>query len=362
VVDVIEFMAKHGDATKAVALGIAAAMAVWAYSAAAAAVATLAATWPFLAIAAVVAVVAYLIIKHWDTIKAAAIKVWTAISGFIGGVWEWLKSSFTVVKDFLIAAWDTLTAPIIAVWSFIWAGIKLYIDLVHIYLTVVVGVILALWDMIKAPIIAVWSFIWAGIKLYIDMVKTYIGWVVAAVKAIWDTLKGPLVAAWSFISDRVSAIKDGLVSKWTEFKNLIVGIWEGVRNAIAGIVQKIYDNTIGRVKEMIDKINDLKEKLGSISVTGVRTKVGSVLPGKAVGGPSSGGLTMVGEYGPELVNLPAGANVNTAANTANLLAGGGGAGGIHIHVYGSVIEGERTIQKVVKETLLGGGYAGMIGV
>ena len=43
-------------------------------------------------------------------------------------------------------------------------------------------------------------------------------------------------------------------------------------------------------------------------------------------GGSPGGLTLVGEEGPELVNMPRGAHVTPAGETARLMSGGGGSG------------------------------------
>jgi hypothetical protein len=48
-----------------------------------------------------------------------------------------------------------------------------------------------------------------------------------------------------------------------------------------------------------------------------------VVPGRAHGGISGGGPTVINEQGPELVNLPSGSTVIPAGTTANMLAGGG---------------------------------------
>jgi phage-related tail protein len=56
---------------------------------------------------------------------------------------------------------------------------------------------------------------------------------------------------------------------------------------------------------------------------GVLSGVASLL-GFANGTPSApGGLAMVGERGPELVNLPRGSQVITAENTRQMMSGGG---------------------------------------
>lgn len=53
----------------------------------------------------------------------------------------------------------------------------------------------------------------------------------------------------------------------------------------------------------------------------MRAKLGEFdIPGRAAGGPA-GGVTLVGERGPELVNLPGGSYVNNATDTASMLGG-----------------------------------------
>lgn len=55
----------------------------------------------------------------------------------------------------------------------------------------------------------------------------------------------------------------------------------------------------------------------------------------ANGGRSMGGLAMVGERGPDLVNLPRGSYVSTAAETARMLDGVGGPQEVHVFVHPS---------------------------
>lgn len=91
------------------------------------------------------------------------------------------------------------------------------------------------------------------------------------------------------------------------------------------------------------------------------------IPGAAIGmDHARGGLTMVGENGPELVNLPKGAGVVPARPTRDLISSlsnqGGGAGDTHVHVkninvldpsivgdYLSTAPGERAVMNIVRK-------------
>lgn len=68
--------------------------------------------------------------------------------------------------------------------------------------------------------------------------------------------------------------------------------------------------------------------------------------GAASGGARSG-LTLVGEQGPELVSLPAGASVRTAGDTARMLAGSGSAQRLDI-----LLRADRTTERGVIDALL----------
>jgi hypothetical protein len=78
---------------------------------------------------------------------------------------------------------------------------------------------------------------------------------------------------------------------------------------------------IGWVKAQLSGLT-IPGWLVSILTAGMLNQSISV-PGKAAGGSASG-LTMVGERGPELVNLPAGSYVNKASDTQRMLGNSGG--------------------------------------
>lgn len=70
--------------------------------------------------------------------------------------------------------------------------------------------------------------------------------------------------------------------------------------------------------------------------------------GFASGGVSSGGMAIVGERGPELVNLPAGTRVHNAGDTQRMLAGGARNVTVNIDTRGQPIT-ERTARNLARE-------------
>jgi hypothetical protein len=85
-----------------------------------------------------------------------------------------------------------------------------------------------------------------------------------------------------------------------------------------------------------------------------------LIPGMAAGGVSAGGLTLVGERGPELVNLPGGSNVIPNSSLRNVSIGGG-AGGQPVFVFdnrGAVIweQAARSMMAYADRTSAMAGY------
>lgn len=71
-----------------------------------------------------------------------------------------------------------------------------------------------------------------------------------------------------------------------------------------------------------------------VIVTIIDTIAGAIdkIPGFATGGVSMGGLAIVGEKGPEMVNLPIGSRVHSNSDSKNMLAGSSGGGGNVINI------------------------------
>lgn len=115
------------------------------------------------------------------------------------------------------------------------------------------------------------------------------------------------------------------------------------------------DSTL-RVQALIDELLALGA-LSPIGVDIVLNQVGEVgvpgvVPANAAGTPySPGGVTLVGEQGPELVNLPAGAQVNDAAATRALFREAGEGGGETYNINAPIsfnVTNEASLQQIMK--------------
>lgn len=100
---------------------------------------------------------------------------------------------------------------------------------------------------------------------------------------------------------------------------------------------------------VIGKLKELKEAWQTASEVETKLRLGGVpSPTGNANGTNywQGGPTIVGEYGPELVNLPRGSSVNTNAQTQRELSGSGTTVNCPITIQGNVIGNQEFIDEV----------------
>jgi hypothetical protein len=160
---------------------------------------------------------------------------------------------------------------------------------------------------------------------------------------------GGIVFAVGRIATGFTTVRDALVASrqaiWdlsTAFDKLLsdIGTWgRQISTAIraasadmgqagAAMIQSLWDGMVSKFSAMLEWVRSIPSRIlsaiGSIDLSSVirMPSFGSV--GRRASGGHAEGLTLVGERGPELVNLPRGSYVNEAVRTRGMLGGGGG--------------------------------------
>lgn len=158
----------------------------------------LAALWPvLLVIAAIAALIAIgvLIVKNWDTIKAAALAVWA----------------------FMVGAWNAILGAIKAAWNWIKTNWPTLLAILTGPIGIAVLLITRNWDTIKGALVGVFNWI----------------------KGVWGTLVSfltkPFTAAWSTISDIVGRIS-GAISGALDFARRTAST---IANALKGPINAV---------------------------------------------------------------------------------------------------------------------------
>lgn len=183
-----------------------------------------------------------------------------------------------------------------------------------------------------------------GISLGLEDIKKALNFAVDIFKTLLEIIQ------LMFAGDIVGALK-------LYVGEILIPIFGLVMKALPKIVEVLAALFSAFVKTLIESViaipGIIKREFKASLKRGLAPAVSGIkLRGFSSGGTSGGGMAVVGERGPELVNLPPGARVHSNAASRNM----GGGGAIHVHVNGRVGASDAEIrdiaQKVAREIKL----------
>jgi phage-related protein len=173
-----------------------------------------AAFWPILiVVGAIVALIAIgvLLVKNWDTIKAAAAAVWA----------------------FMVGAWNAILNVIRAAFNWIKSNWPLLLAILTGPVGIAVAIIIRYWDSIR------------------NAVATFLGWIRGAWNAITGILTAPVSAAWNVISGIIDRIRGGV---------------SGLIGAVGGFASRIAEGLKAPINAFIRGWNAIELKVPSIDL------------------------------------------------------------------------------------------------
>jgi TP901 family phage tail tape measure protein len=288
---------------------------------------------PWIAAVAAVGVAAYELYTHWNTVwgglKSVAETVWHAA---LEPVFNALKAAANTVWQVIDTAWHAIDTVINFVGNHIVQIIKVMLAVGLGPLGIAIDILWThwhtVWDAIKAVTSAVWGFLKPIFDAIVNAGLAVIHREVDGLKNIWNTvwhaIHAAVTTAWNIVKPIFDAIVNaGLAVIHREIdglKNIWDTVWGGLHKAVEGawaLIKPVLDTMSSALDHISGAINDVKKAAGAVG--GALGKVGGFL-GFAGGVTSfTGGTAIVGEYGPELVRLPAGADVVPNRQTQAML-------------------------------------------
>jgi phage-related minor tail protein len=271
-----------------------------------------------LLIAAIVAIA-----MNWDAIVKWVTTVW---QGFI----DWITPGLEAFAAWWSGFWTGIGDWIAGVWN---GFVSLVVAIFQAYVSVIVGIgqgIYSWWIGLWSGIFSWAQGVWSGFVSWVSQVftnfRTGIATIGNGLLSWWNGL-------WSGFGRFVKTAVDGVVSSWNNFTSFLGGI----PGTIGDIFNKVGSFITSPFKAAFNAVARYwNTTVGSLSFTfpdwipglGGNTISGPKLPMLAKGGVISGqGAVMVGEAGPEILNLPRGASVvplDRATPAASAPASGGG--------------------------------------
>lgn len=213
--------------------------------------------------------------------------------------------------------------PIIAAFGLLTIG---WVLLIVAAFAAAVAAIIVFWEPIKNFFVGLWH----GIQ---NVISSFIGWLRQNWPLVLGILTGPIgfavgwvIQHWSQVTAFFSRIPGVIANAFSGLYHIMTSPFTRAWDFISQIPGRIV-NSIGNIGQL------LREKIGNWDIPGPLGKVKDVIPGFATGVRNfGGGLAVVGERGPELVNLPRGADVFTNGESRKMLSGGAGSSTeVHYH-------------------------------
>lgn len=262
----------------------------------------------------------------WDAllsaIDAAGAGYQAIIDAVLPIVQSFIEDHGTEIMAFFKDMWDTIV-------EIITIAINIYKAIVPPILQAIAAFITEHGTEIKAILTNVWN----AIKSVIDIVLTLIkGILKTALQLIqgdwegaWNTVKETLSRVWEdikvILESAVDTAKQVLSIGWDEIKDGATAAWEGIADAIGTAFGGVGDAIKGIVNEAIDYVNSLIDAYNAVADVLDLSQIDHISHLATGTANWRGGAALVGESGPELVMLPRGSRVQSAASTASLMAG-----------------------------------------
>lgn len=209
-------------------------------------------------------------------------QLWAGIQGFLDWIKPYWPAIWGGIVSGLTSAWDTIKGTIQIAWAIVSGIIKIGLD-----------VLSGNWKQVWNDVKSMFSGIWEGIK--------------SIAAGVWAQVSGPITRGvgqfklWWF--SELVTLQGAWNNLWNTVKNIASSAWGG----ISGAIKSGINSAIGLINNFISGINSIHVSLPGGASIGFSIPL---IPYVATGGLiAKGGLAVVGEQGPELVSLPAGAQV-----------------------------------------------------
>jgi TP901 family phage tail tape measure protein len=340
----------------------------------------------------------------WSGMVSGLSSVADAIGVAATATWGWVTSAtaataaavreavaWTAEKIALVASTVAEGAATAAQWLLNIAMDANPIGLIILAITALVGVFIYLWTHVKGFrdfwkdawrdikqwAEDAWHFIYDGFGKYLLVLLGPVGLIALGAIELskhWRQVWGDIKQAaedfkqwiWNDFGAKIMDFFTKTLPSW--FDTAVHGVtnaWNAVYNAIFAPIKRAYDDVTGFLNNLISTIESLPGKAASAAGAAASSLMhagGNLNPlnwfakggvvGAAVGG-AQGGWTMVGEQGPELVQLPYGSTVMPNSNTTSMLGAlgqgfGGGPLSIVLDVQGGDQEFVTFLRKVIR--------------
>ena len=248
--------------------------------------------------------------------------VWPYCEELIIGVWNTIKDVISSQIKIIQGVINTVLGVLKGDWKQAWEGIKQIGE----------GSWQQITTIIKAALDLITGAISAWFKLNLNAWKYEWELIKSASGAIWEGIKTVIQTGMTYAKDALFVTVTQLQVEWNNAWNYIYSsvssIWESIKSVVSSSVNAVsssVDSFVDGIYSAIDAINIFNSTDPESKNLNLSGSSNSYNPPKFATGIRNfkGGTALVGEEGPELVNLASGSNVYSNSELKNLLSSTG---------------------------------------
>jgi TP901 family phage tail tape measure protein len=276
-------------------------------------------SWVAIAIGVAIAAIV-LLIMNWDKVVKYLAKAWKWIKDTFKKALDWtkekVKSAFEWMRDKIVSSWDAIKNAAKSVWDGLMAFFKTTIGKIVAVLggPITIGLaIIANWETIKSKATQIWN----------GIISFFTG-AIEKIKSVFSGLKSGIYNIFESIWSNIKSVFDKIANIFKGFRGtlegLFDGLWDFIKSPLNLIISglnffiKGYESMLNNVISAINSIPDIEAPDwlggGEFGIPDLKKVTFAKIPGLAEGGSiTKAGTVMVGEQGPEFLNLPRGAEV-----------------------------------------------------
>ena len=185
-------------------------------------------------------------INLWDNIKSVCVTVVNAIKDFLTSAWNAIKSVTTTVFNAVKSVSET-----------VWNGIKSVITTVA---DAIKSVITSVWNAIKSVTTTVWNAIKSVMTTVVNGIKSVVTSVFNAVKStvtsIWNGIKSTTTSVWNAVKTAVSTPVNAIRSTVTSVFNSVRSTVSSVFNSIHSTASSVWNSIKSAITRPVEAARD----------------------------------------------------------------------------------------------------------
>jgi hypothetical protein len=267
-----------------------------------------------------------------DVIRGAwLVEWWFVYRNVIQPVMTAITTTVRFAGQVIATVWEFMRSTAVAAWQ------AIYRDVIQPQVNAIVtavqwmgSVVAAVWNAIAGAASATWGWIMSTvIQPQVNAIVTAVQWMGSVITSVWSAIASAASATWDAISGVAGSVWDKLTGGASSAASSVQGIFSGVASAIKDVFKDSLNWIIDRLNDLINAVNATAGRLPGVP------KIADISKFATGTNFAPGGLAVVGEQGPELVNLPRGSQVIPNRQSSKML-GGGRAVNVTVNAYNNV--------------------------